>query len=63
MRRHGRGPELRFIAFACLALIASGCANLTAVREFASTSSDAAQYSQLVVVYVDTPSRMKRYEP
>ena len=63
MRRHGRGPELRFIAFACLALIASGCANLTAIREFASTSSDAAQYSQLVVAYVDTPSRMKRYEP
>ncbi len=63
MRRHGRGPELRLIAFACLALIASGCANLTAVREFASTSSDAAQYSQLVVAYVDTPARMKRYEP
>ena len=63
MRRHGRGPELRFIAFACLALIVSGCANLTAIREFASTSSDAAQYSQLVVAYVDTPSRMKRYEP
>ena len=63
MRRHRTGLELRFIAFACLALIASGCANLTAVREFASTSSDAAQYSQLVVAYVDTPSRMKRYEP
>jgi len=54
---------LRFIAFACLALLASACANLTAIREFASTSSDAAQYSQLVVAYVDTPSRMKRYEP
>jgi hypothetical protein len=63
MRRHGRGRELRFIAFACLALIANGCANLTAIREFANTSSDAAQYSQLVVAYVDTPSRMKRYEP
>jgi len=63
MRRRGKGPELRFIAFAWLALIASGCANLTAIREFASTSSDAAQYSQLVVAYVDTPSRMKRYEP
>ncbi len=63
MRRHRRGPELRFVTFACLALIASGCANLTAIREFASTSSDAAQYSQLVVAYVDTPARMKRYEP
>jgi len=63
MRSYRRGPELRFITFACLALIASGCANLTAIREFASTSSDAAQYSQLVVAYVDTPARMKRYEP
>ena len=63
MRRHGRGSRLRFVTFACLALIASGCANLTAIREFASTSSDAAQYSQLVVAYVDTPARMKRYEP
>jgi hypothetical protein len=63
MRRHRTGQGLRFIAFACLALTASACANLTAIREFASTSSDAAQYSQLVVAYVDTPARMKRYEP
>ena len=63
MRRQRAGQGLRFIAFACLALLASACANLTAIREFASTSSDAAQYSQLVVAYVDTPSRMKRYEP
>lgn len=63
MRRHRTGQGLRFIAFASLALIASACANLTAIREFASTSSDAAQYSQLVVAYVDTPARMKRYEP
>ena len=63
MRRQRTGQGLRFIAFACLALLASACANLTAIREFASTSSDAAQYSQLVVAYVDTPSRMKRYEP
>src|SRR5439155_7431946 len=63
MRRQRTGQGLRFIALACLAFLASACANLTAIREFASTSSDAAQYSQLVVAYVDTPSRMKRYEP
>ena len=63
MRRHRTGPELRLIALACLALVASGCANLTAIREFASASSDAAQYSQLVVAYVETPTRLKRYEP
>jgi hypothetical protein len=63
MRRHRTGQVFRFIAFACLAFVASACANLTAVREFASTSSDASQYSQLVVAYVDTPARMKRYEP
>jgi hypothetical protein len=63
MRRHRTGQGFRFIAFACLAFVASACANLTAVREFASTSSDASQYSQLVVAYVDTPARMKRYEP
>jgi len=45
-------------------LLASACtANLTSVRDFANTSFDAAQYSQLVVVYVETPTRLKRYEP
>jgi hypothetical protein len=63
MRRHRRGQTWRFLAVACLALVASGCANLSAIREFAGTSSDAAQYSQLVVAYVDTPTRLKRYEP
>lgn len=63
MRRHRRGQGVRFIAVFWLALVASGCANLGAIREFASTSSDAAQYSQLVVAYADTPKRLMRYEP
>jgi len=47
-----------------LALVASGCAaNLGAVRDFASTSSDAAQYTQLIGTYVSTPTRLMRYEP
>jgi len=63
MRRHRSGQGLRFIAVAGLLLLASGCANLTAVRDFANTSSDAAQYTQLVSGYVDTPKRLMRYEP
>jgi hypothetical protein len=54
---------VRFVAVAWLALVANGCANLGAVREFASTSSDAAQYNQIVGTYVDTPTRLMRYEP
>ena len=63
MRRHRTGQGVRFIAVFWLALVASGCANLGAIREFASTSSDAAQYSQLVGGYVGTPTRLVRYEP
>src|SRR5215470_14690576 len=64
MRRHRTGQRLRLITVACLALLATACtANLTSVRDFANTSFDAAQYSQLVVVYVETPTRLKRYEP
>src|SRR5262245_54933007 len=64
MRRHRTGQPLRLLVVACLALLASACgANLTSVRDFAATSFDAAQYSQLVVTYVETPTRLKRYEP
>ena len=63
MRRHRTGQGARFIAVFWLALVASGCANLGAIRDFASTSSDAAQYNQLVGAYVATPTRMMRYEP
>jgi hypothetical protein len=61
MRRPRTG--VRFLAVVWLALVASGCANLGAIREFASTSSDAAQYNQIVGTYVDTPTRLMRYEP
>jgi hypothetical protein len=54
---------VRFLAVVWLGLVASGCANLGAIREFASTSSDAAQYNQIVGTYVDTPTRLMRYEP
>jgi hypothetical protein len=48
---------------ACVVLAASGCTSLGAVRDFASTSSDAVQYSHLVNAYAATPTRLKRYEP
>jgi hypothetical protein len=63
MRRPRTAQGARFIALVWLALVASGCANLGAVRDFANTSSDAAQYNQLVSSYVATPTRMMRYEP
>ena len=61
MRRPRTG--VRFLVVVWLALVASGCANLGAIREFATTSSDAAQYNQIVGTYVDTPTRLMRYEP
>jgi hypothetical protein len=63
MRRHRARQSVRFAAVCWLALVASGCANLGAIRDFASTSSEAAQYQQLVGAYVATPTRMMRYEP
>jgi hypothetical protein len=64
MTRARARSGLCFLVLVWLALVASGCAtNLGAVREFASTSSDAAQYTQLVSVYVNTPNRLARYEP
>lgn len=63
MRLHRGRQSVRVVVIACLVLVASGCANLGAVREFANTSSDAVQYSQLVGAYAGTPTRLKRYEP
>jgi hypothetical protein len=59
----GRVRRLGAIVAVWVALATSGCANLAAIRQFAATSSDAAQYSRLVSAYVDAPARQKRYEP
>lgn len=59
----GRVRRLGAIVAVWVALATSGCANLAAIRQFAATSSDAAQYSRLVSAYVDGPARLKRYEP
>jgi hypothetical protein len=55
--------RLGVIAAVWVAFATSGCANLSAIREFAATSSDAAQYSRLVSAYVEAPARQKRYAP
>jgi len=61
-RAHTRSG-LQYLVLVWFALVVSGCANLGAIRDFASTSSDAAQYTQLVTIYVATPTRLMRYEP
>ena len=63
MRLHRSGQSVRVTVVACLVLVVSGCANLGVVRDFASTSSDAVQYTHLVGAYASTPARLKRYEP
>lgn len=40
-----------------------GCANLEAIREFASISSESAQYTHLVDDYAQSPSRQKSFQP
>jgi hypothetical protein len=41
----------------------AGCADLSAVRDFARTSADAAAYRQIVDEYAASPHRQKRYQP
>lgn len=43
--------------------LAQGCANLSAIREFANVSTESAQYTRLVTDYVGSPIRQKRYQP
>ena len=40
-----------------------GCANLSAIQEFASISAGSAEYTRLVDQYVESPARQKRYQP
>ncbi len=52
--------KLALLALGLLIPLA-GCANLTAIREFASISSDAAGYRRVVDDYVTGPDRTARY--
>ena len=44
-------------------VLTQGCANLSAVREFANISTESAQYTRLVDDYVEWPTSQKRYQP
>lgn len=44
-------------------VLAQGCANLTAIREFAGISVESAEYTRFVTDYVESPARQKRYQP
>lgn len=59
-----RIPYMKLAAFPLLAVLvlAAGCANLTAIREFASISTESAEYTRLVTDYVESPIRLKRYQ-
>ncbi len=56
-------PKLALLAVIVALTLAQGCANLSAVREFANISSESAQYTKLVSDYVESPIRQKRYQP
>jgi hypothetical protein len=43
------------------AILSFGCANLSAIREFADASAKTAEYTRLVNDYVETPSRQLSY--
>lgn len=44
-------------------IVIGGCADLSAVQEFAATSAQSAEYERLLDQYVDTPLREKRFQP
>ncbi|MCC7274312.1 MAG: hypothetical protein IT561_16720 [Alphaproteobacteria bacterium] len=58
-----RAPAFRYLAVFVLALAAAACADLTAIRKFADTSAESAQYTRLAQDYAAAPLRQKRYQP
>lgn len=58
--RHPRSIAARL---AITLVLAPGCADLAAVRDFAKTSAATADYRQIVNDYVTSPVRQKRYQP
>ena len=46
-----------------IAVLVCGCANLSAVREFADISAGTAEHTQLTKAYVQWPLTQKRYQP
>jgi hypothetical protein len=46
-----------------VAVLICGCANLSAVREFADISASTAEHTQLTKAYVQWPLAQKRFQP
>ena len=58
--------DVRFRAAAVgglIAVLVCGCANLSAVREYADISAGTAEHTQLTKAYVQWPLAQKRYQP
>lgn len=55
--------RIHFLLLAGLMAPGVGCANLTAIREFASISAQSAEYTTLVTQYAESPERQKRFQP
>lgn len=51
------------IAAVALAILLSACTDLSAVRDWATTSMQAAQFNGIVATYADTPTRIAYYDP
>lgn len=62
-RSRGFELKLAIIPLVVALTLAQGCANLSAIREFADVSTESAQYTRLVTDYVGSPARQKRYQP
>ena len=57
-----RSPSV-WLVLGLVASIGLGCANLTAIQEFADASADSVQYRAIVRDYVEFPKRQERYAP
>lgn len=56
-------PRARAYLLIFFLILGAGCANLVAIREFASISAQSAEYTTLVTQYVESPERQKRFQP
>ena len=64
MKKHVSIFSMRILLTAALVVTLSyGCANLSAIRQFAESASRTAEYTKLVDDYVQCASRQKKYQP
>lgn len=55
--------KIRLPGLLFLVGLTAACTDLRAVNEWSKTSLEAAQYSEIVTTYANTPLRLKRYNP